>query len=122
MRSGYLIPIGVGGFLSACAVLLMSSETAVAYAIGAIAWSFFYTIITVYLLAMFAALDTSGRFAAVGNFVSNFGLATGPMLAASLLGGGVSYPSLLWLAAFGMAIATLIALVPARYLETLSRS
>ena len=122
MRSGYRLPILAGGLLSACAVAVMSNKSAVAYAMGTIGWAFFYTIITVYLLAMFAALDPSGRFAAVGNFASNTGLATGPLVAASLLGSGVGYTTLLLLAASGMAMATLVALVPARYLEMLPKS
>lgn len=122
MRSGYRLPVMASGILSACAVALMSNYTAAAYVAGAIGWTFFYTITMVYLLAMFAALDASGRFATVGNFVSTFGLATGPLLSASLLGEGVSYSSLMWLAAVGMAAASLVALVPARHLESIQQS
>lgn len=120
-RSGYVVPLVVGGSLSASSVALFSYPSAATYFVANVGFAFFFTITLVYLLTLFSVLDETGRFATVGNFVNTLGLASGPFLAATLLTLGYSYVDLVWFGAAGMILASSIAVLAARYVESYER-
>jgi len=116
-RSGYAIPAVGGCLVSALGVALLSYPSSVTYFIASVGFAFFFTIAIVYLLALFSVLDETGRFATVGSFINTIGLASGPLLAATLLTRGFSYVDIVWVGAIGMVLAGLLVLMPARYVE-----
>lgn len=69
-----------------------------------------------YLLGMCAAFDGTGQMAAIGGFASKMGLATGPMLAALVIGEG-DYALVVNLGAAIIAATMVLAWVPARLLD-----
>jgi len=74
-----------------------------------ITWA--YTI--AYLLGLMSRFDTTGQMAAMGGFASKMGLASGPAVAALLLGED-NYPLIIIVAAAALAISLLAILYPAR--------
>jgi len=121
-RTGYVVPLIVGGSLSALSVALLAYPSALTYFVALVGFAFFFTITIVYLLTQFSVLDETGRFATIGNFVNSLGLASGPFLAATLLTVGYNYVNLVWFGALGMMFACLIVLYAARYAERYERS
>ncbi|MDE2462634.1 MAG: MFS transporter [Alphaproteobacteria bacterium] len=83
----------------------------------AITWAF----IIPYLLGMCAAFDTAGQSAAMGGFASHMGLATGPFIAATVIG-GANYPLLIDVAVAALIVSTVAALAPARILDRVGRA
>ena len=116
-RSGYVLPMIVGGLLSALSVALLAYPSAVTYFVACVGFTFFFTITVVYMLALFSVLDSSGRFATIGSFINTLGLASGPLIAATLLSVGYNYVNLAWIGALGMMISCVVVLAPGRYVE-----
>lgn len=82
-RSKWLV-IGIGLSVASCFLLHFSASTpfyVVALALLFVAWP----AVQAYLLAMTADLDSSGRLSTVAAMVSFLGLASGPLLGASLI-------------------------------------
>jgi uncharacterized membrane protein len=65
-----------------------------------------------YLLALGAAFDSHGQMAALSGFISKLGLASGPFIAALVIGND-NFASIINLATIGLVICALIALYPA---------
>ncbi len=79
----------------------------------AITWAF----VIPYLLGMCAAFDATGQTAAMGGFASKLGLATGPLVAATLLH-GTNYGLLIDIAVVALIGSGIAALLPARVLDS----
>ncbi len=116
-RNGYVRPAVVGAVLTAAAVALLIYPSASAYLIASIGFGIFFCATIPYLLSLLAEMDDTGRLASVGSFVSSFGLASGPFLAATLLGLGASIVDVLIFAVAAMTCAGILAIAPGRYLE-----
>ena len=74
-----------------------------------ISWA--YTIS--YLLGLASRFDVTGQMAAMGGFASKMGLASGPALAAMMLGEN-NYTLITWAAVVGLVLCLLVILYPAR--------
>jgi len=66
-----------------------------------------------YLLGLTSRFDATGQMAAMGGFASKMGLASGPAIAAMLLGEN-NYPLITWAAVVGLVLSLLIVVLPAR--------
>ncbi|MBY5992229.1 MFS transporter [Ferrimonas balearica] len=77
-----------------------------------VTWAF----VIPYLLGMAAAFDRHGQMAALGGFASKMGLASGPMVAALLVGEG-NYTLLINLAVGALLLCIAVMLPPARRLD-----
>jgi predicted MFS family arabinose efflux permease len=66
-----------------------------------------------YLLGLASRFDATGQMAAMGGFASKMGLASGPAIAAMLMGEN-NYPLITWVAVVGLVLSLLIVLLPAR--------
>ena len=78
-----------------------------------ITWGF----VIAYLLGMSAEFDKSGRATAFAGFVSKIGLASGPLIASSIVETKLGYPGVLNIALIGFVISMIIMLVPAYILD-----
>jgi MFS family permease len=78
---------------------------------GIIGITWAYTI--AYMLGLASRFDASGQMAALGGFGSKLGLASGPALAAFLLGDN-NYPLIIGVAVAGLVLSLLAVVVPAR--------
>ena len=77
-----------------------------------ITWAF----VIPYLLGMAAEFDRAGQMAALGGFASKMGLASGPAVAAILLGDS-NYPLIINIGAVVLLLSLLLMLVPAVLLD-----
>jgi predicted MFS family arabinose efflux permease len=77
-----------------------------------ITWAF----VIPYLLGMCAAFDKAGQMAALGGFFSKMGLASGPLLAA-LVVGGHRYGLVIDLSVAGLAVSAVAGIIPAVVLD-----
>jgi predicted MFS family arabinose efflux permease len=66
-----------------------------------------------YLLGLVSRFDATGQMAAMGGFASKMGLASGPAIAALLLGEN-NYALIIWVAVAGLILSLLVILLPAR--------
>lgn len=66
-----------------------------------------------YLLGLMSRFDTSGQMAALGGFASKMGLASGPAIAALLLGKD-NYPLIIAVAVAALVVSFLVIIPPAR--------
>ena len=78
---------------------------------GLIGITWAYTI--AYLLGLMSRFDTSGQMAALGGFASKMGLATGPAVAALLLGEN-NYSLIIGVAVAALVVSLLAIILPAR--------
>ena len=113
-RLGYFKSLSLGILLTAIGTWgLFYSEThwvwIVVNSLIGITWA--YTI--AYLLGLMSRFDTSGQMAALGGFASKMGLATGPAVAAVLLGEN-DYPLIIGVALAALVVSMLAIMVPAR--------
>lgn len=81
-----------------------------------ITWA--YTI--AYLLGLVSRFDTAGQMAAMGGFASKMGLASGPAIAAMMIGES-DYVLITWAAVAGLVLCLLVVLYPARVQDLLRR-
>jgi predicted MFS family arabinose efflux permease len=79
-----------------------------------ITWA--YTI--AYLLGLVSRFDTAGQMAAMGGFASKMGLASGPAIAAMIIGES-NYVSITWAAVAGLVACLVVVLYPARVQDRL---
>jgi len=111
---GYLKTLMAGLILTVLAnwALLHSDVPFVFFAANAlvgITWA--YTIS--YLLGLSSRFDTSGQMAALGGFASKMGLASGPAVAALLMGED-NYALIIWVAVAALVLCTAVVIAPAR--------
>src|SRR5690606_27208178 len=110
IRFGRVRPLLVAGALTlAGCTLFLESDNGWLFFVAnvgtAITWSF----VVPYLFGMLSESDRSGRMAALGGFASKLGLASGPLAAGWIVGGG-DFPRLI-LAAVGVIAISLAAAV-----------
>ena len=89
VRFGRALPITIGLIISMAGTIAFHySQSSTIYflanAITGVMWAFLIP----YLLGLATAFDQKGRTAALAGFVSKMGLASGPMIAAMLVGEG----------------------------------
>jgi predicted MFS family arabinose efflux permease len=112
-KYGRVLPLTIAILLTVFGiwVLHFSSDMTIFFiancAMG-ITWAF----VIPYLLGLCAAFDREGRMAALGGFASKMGLASGPLIAGTLLGRD-DYGLLIDVSAAVVALSLLASLVPA---------
>ncbi|MEJ8566574.1 MFS transporter [Elongatibacter sediminis] len=116
-RLGYTrsLVAGIGVTILATAALLRSDIPALFFAVNAligITWAFTIP----YLLGLAARFDKTGTMAALGGFASKMGLASGPAVAAGLLGDN-RYALLIWTACGALLLCQAVVLIPARLID-----
>jgi MFS transporter, DHA1 family, inner membrane transport protein len=116
-RLGYLKSLATGIFLTIIATwALYFSATpwvwVAANCLVGITWAYAIA----YLLGLMSRYDTTGQMAAFGGFASKMGLASGPAVAALLLGES-DYPLVIGAAIIALAVSLLAILYPARVLD-----
>lgn len=115
-RWGRLLPT-LAGF---CVILLsfallLSKLTDTRYLIAACLFKYAWTFVLPYLLGSITAIDISGRSILLANIMIGGGLAIGPAIAGSLMGGG-GYQQVIWLGLvfMGMCFVLFLPLVTRR--------
>lgn len=121
-RWGRTLPIALGvGVAAAFTFALHWSESGwiyfIANTVTGITWAFCIS----YLLGLCATFDTHGQTAALGGFVSKVGLASGPFIAASVVGEG-NFTLIINLAVSGLVLCALVALLPAIKVDRLTNN
>jgi predicted MFS family arabinose efflux permease len=116
-RHGRTVPLAAAILLTALATWsLHFSDVEFVYIVAnclvGITWAFGIP----YLLGMCSEFDKAGQMAALGGFASKMGLATGPMIAALVVGSG-NYALVVNLGAAALAASLLAALLPSRLLD-----
>lgn len=116
-RYGRTVPLGAAILLTAVATwALHFSDVNLVYIVAncvvGITWAFGIP----YLLGMCSEFDKSGQMAALGGFASKMGLASGPMLAALVVGTD-NYALVVNLGAAALALSLTAALLPSRLLD-----
>ncbi len=117
VRFGRAFPITIGLIISiAGTAAFHMSENATIYflanAVTGVMWAFLIP----YLLGLSSAFDKKGGTAALAGFVSKMGLASGPMVAAILVGEG-NFTRIINVAIVSLVLCALAALGPARLLD-----
>jgi len=115
-RSGRLLPSAAGTALTAASLVLFLAPSAVAYLGANVGFGIFFALALPYLLGIVSEMDNSGQMAALGGFVNSFGLATGPAIAASILGDD-QYDRVVLFGVTALAMAALMVAAPARLLD-----
>ena len=82
-----------------------------------ITWAF----VIPYLFGLMAEFDSSGRMAALGGFASKMGLASGPLVAGVLIGGGENYTLLINLGIVVLIASLLAVLLPSSQQDKVMR-
>ena len=90
----------------------VSSVFWLANAVIAITWAFTIS----YLLGMNAEFDTTGQMAALGGFASKMGLASGPAIAAMIVGES-NYGQVINFGAIALILCLMVVIMPARILD-----
>jgi DHA1 family inner membrane transport protein len=115
---GLVRPLAIGMVLTIAGTALLFDASSVPFWLAAnvvtgITWNF----VIAYLLGMCARFDSTGVTAVWGGFASKMGLASGPMLAAFVVGES-QYALLIALTIIVLFLSALAALIPARMLDT----
>ncbi|MEM9620286.1 MAG: MFS transporter [Pseudomonadota bacterium] len=87
-RSGRLLPSAGGALLTAFACAMLLFQFPASYVVGNLLFGIFFSITVPYQLANISELDPTGQLASVGALVNSIGPATGPVIAALLIGQG----------------------------------
>ena len=122
-RYGRLWPVGTAIVLTAVSIWLLHFsqvkpggwETSVFWWTN-VAWGIGWAFIISYLLGMCSEFDTTGQMAALGGFASKMGLASGPAVAAMLVGED-NYGLLINVSVAALAACLLAMILPARVLD-----
>ncbi|MGC8535727.1 MAG: MFS transporter [Rhizomicrobium sp.] len=121
-RFGRFVPLGVALVLTILGnAAFHFSASALIFGAANVGTAITWAFIIPYLLGMCAAFDSAGQTAAMGGFASHMGLATGPFVAATLMG-GANYPLLIDIAVAALIVSAVAALAPARILDRLGRA
>jgi len=118
-KFGRALPILVGSLVAAGFTLLFHwSELPAAYflanAITGVTWAFTVS----YLLGLCATFDSRGQVVIFAGFISKMGLASGPLIAAMVVGSG-NFTLIINLATLGLIICAVTAFWPAKRSESL---
>lgn len=122
-RYGRLWPVGIAIVLTAFSIWLLHFSnvkpggwaTSV-YWWANVVWGIGWAFVISYLLGMCSEFDTTGQMAALGGFASKMGLASGPAVAAFVVGES-NYGLLLNLSVIALGLCLLAMAIPARALD-----
>lgn len=122
-RFGRLVPVGIAIVLTALSIWLLHFshvkpggwETSV-YWWTNVLWGVGWAFVISYLLGMCSEFDATGQMAALGGFASKMGLASGPAVAALLVGES-NYGLVINIAVVGLVLCLLAMILPARALD-----
>jgi predicted MFS family arabinose efflux permease len=123
-RFGRLRPIAAAVVITAAATWMLhfshvnpdswvSSVYWLANAVIAITWAFTIS----HLLGMNAEFDTTGQMAALGGFASKMGMASGPAVAALIVGQS-NYGQIINVAVIALVLCLVVVIMPARILDS----
>lgn len=119
-RSGRLRPAAIGALLTSAGVALFFLPGELAYLVANIGLAISFSLTIPYLLGVVAEMDNSGQMAALGGFINSLGLATGPAIAATILGEN-HYERVVLFAVIALAATAFIVAAPARLLDARAR-
>ena len=119
-RSGRLKPACLGVVLMTSVTAMLLVPQPLVFGVASVGFAVFFGVSFPYLLGVASELDNSGQMAAIGAFVSSLGLATGPAIAAMLLGESDHEPVLVFSCA-ALATSVLLVFGPARMLDRRAR-
>jgi predicted MFS family arabinose efflux permease len=122
-RFGRLWPVGIAILLTAISIWLLHFsdikpggwETSV-YWWSNVLWGITWAFVISYLLGMCSEFDTTGQMAAMGGFASKMGLASGPAVAALLVGEN-NYGLLINVSVFALLACLTVMILPAATLD-----
>jgi predicted MFS family arabinose efflux permease len=116
-RFGRLIPVGTAIVLTCVGTwILHYSKLESMYWLANVGVGITWAFVISYLLGMCAEFDSTGQTAALGGFASKMGLASGPMVAALVLGEN-NYSLLINLAVVTILAGLVVFLIPANALD-----
>ncbi|HEB26968.1 MAG TPA: MFS transporter [Porticoccus sp.] len=116
-RYGRVIPIVIATVLTVIGTwILHYSDQKSMYWIANVGVGITWAFVISYLLGMCSEFDSSGQMAALGGFASKMGLATGPLVAALVVGEN-NYGMLINIAAITLIGCIVIVILPARVLD-----
>jgi hypothetical protein len=126
-RYGRLKPVGIAILVTAAATWALhysnvnpdswfNSVYWLANLVIAITWAFTIS----YLLSMNAEFDTTGQMAALGGFASKMGLASGPAVAALVVGES-NYGLVITVATMMLVLCFVVAIRPSQILDSVAR-
>ena len=119
-RSGRLQPVCLGVVLMTSVTGMLLVPQLLVFGVASVGFAVFFGVSFPYLLGVASELDNSGQMAAIGAFVSSLGLATGPAIAAMLLGES-DHERVVVFACAALAISVLLVFGPARMLDRRAR-
>jgi predicted MFS family arabinose efflux permease len=122
-RFGRMWPVGIAIIITALSIWLLHFsdikpggwETSIFWWTNVV-WGIGWAFIISYLLGMCSEFDTTGQMAALGGFASKMGLASGPAVAALIVGDD-NYGLLINVSVVALAMCLLAMLLPARKLD-----
>lgn len=116
-RFGRLVPILVATTLTVVGTFVLHySEQPSMYWIANVGVGITWAFVISYLLGMCSSFDETGQTAALGGFASKMGLASGPFVAALLVGEG-NYDMLINVAVVALVGCMLVVFLPAMRLD-----
>ncbi|NOR36817.1 MAG: MFS transporter [Woeseiaceae bacterium] len=122
-RFGRTVPVGIAIVLTAFSLWLLHFsdikpggwETSV-YWWSNVLWGITWAFVISYLLGMCSEFDTTGQMAAMGGFASKMGLASGPAIAALMVGDN-NYSLLINMSVVALILCLVVMIIPARVLD-----
>ncbi len=122
-RFGRMWPVGIAILLTAVSIWLLHFsdvkpggwETSI-YWWSNVLWGITWAFVISYLLGMCSEFDTTGQMAAMGGFASKMGLASGPAVAALLVGEN-NYGLLINVSVFALLACLAVMILPAATLD-----
>lgn len=122
-RFGRAAPVGIAIVLTAFSLWLLHFsdikpggwETSV-YWWSNVLWGITWAFVISYLLGMCSEFDTTGQMAALGGFASKMGLASGPAIAALVVGEN-NYSLLINMSVVALILCLVVMIIPARVLD-----
>jgi predicted MFS family arabinose efflux permease len=122
-RFGRTVPVGIAIVLTAFSLWLLHFsdikpggwETSI-YWWSNVLWGITWAFVISYLLGMCSEFDTTGQMAAMGGFASKMGLASGPAIAALMVGDN-NYSLLINMSVVALILCLVVMITPARVLD-----
>lgn len=116
-KFGRTVPLlGAIMFTALCTWALVHSEIASVYLIANVVIGITWAFTLPYMFGICSELDKAGQLAALGGFASKMGLASGPMVAALVLGDD-NYQLMIYLATAGLVLCAMAVYLPAKILD-----
>ncbi|MEW6981284.1 MFS transporter [Colwelliaceae bacterium 6471] len=117
IKFGRTVPLMVAVLVTAISSwLLHYSESEAIYLWANVVIGVTWAFVLPYLFGICSELDKAGQLAAMGGFASKMGLASGPMVAALILGEN-NYDQVIDIAVIGLIACAIVAYIPAKLLD-----